>query len=110
MLQSEGFNFNGLVDIFDGGPTMEAFLHNIRTISQSFVRRVVESDGPVPDENDTAPLLMVCNRNFDEFRVGLVPATELHKAGLRLSKQAMAALQVREGDEVRVAPLKDKPF
>jgi len=110
MLQSEGFNFNGLVDIFDGGPTMEAFLHNIRTIRQSFVRPVVESDGPVAEDNDTAPLLMVCNRNFDDFRVGLVSATELHKTGLKLSKQAMAALKVREGDEVRVAPLKDKPF
>merc|ERR1712023_253073 len=41
MLQSEGFNFNGLVDIFDGGPVVEAFVHNVRTVREGMNRHAM---------------------------------------------------------------------
>src|SRR5690554_7336923 len=41
MLEAEGFNFNGMVDIFDGGPVVEAFIYNIRSICESVNRNAM---------------------------------------------------------------------
>ena len=103
MLQAEGFNFNGLVDIFDGGPLLEAFLHNIRSIRQSTLRRVVQDDSVAMDDGDNP--VMVSNGSFSDFRVAIVPACG--DSHLRLPKAVMDALQITEDDEVRVTPLKE---
>jgi len=40
MLEDEGFRFTGYVDIFDGGPTMQADRDQLRCVTQSRVARV----------------------------------------------------------------------
>lgn len=35
MLENEGFKYENYIDIFDGGPTMEADIEDIRTVAQS---------------------------------------------------------------------------
>src|SRR5690554_640660 len=64
MLQAEGFNFNGLVDIFDGGPVVEAFHHNIRTVRQSILRPVRRVDRPLLHNLPAGERVMVSNRCF----------------------------------------------
>lgn len=110
MLQSEGFNFNGLVDIFDGGPLLEAFLHNIRSIRQSSVCRVVRDDTVVVDKTATTNSVMVSNGSFHNFRVGLLPSTMVAKQVLRLPEAVLSALEVAENDEVLISPLKETLF
>ncbi len=110
MLQAEGLNFNGLVDIFDGGPVMEAFLHNIRTIHQSALCTVTQEAVSPPGELSASKRIMVSNRSFDNFRVGILPASAVHNQQLSMPANAMKALSVKEGDEVRIAPLKESPF
>jgi len=110
MLQAEGFNFNGLVDIFDGGPVVEAFLHNIRTVRQSLLCTVARDDNPVTNREPMVKPVMVCNRSFRDFRVGLVPASAVQGHEVCLSAQAMEALQITEDDKVRIAPLKEARF
>lgn len=110
MLEAEGLNFNGLVDIFDGGPVMEAFLHNIRTIHQSSLCTVAKTVAARVDELPGSKRIMVSNRSFENFRVGLLPASAVMDQQLFVPEAVMAALAVQEGDQVRIAPLKESLF
>lgn len=105
MLQAEGFNFNGLVDIFDGGPVVEAFLHNIRTVRQCITRSVEEIASPWPDEMPTSGRVMVSNRAFDDFRLITVPLAAVTPESLQLNTRHIEALGIKAGAQVRIAPL-----
>ncbi|WP_144820454.1 arginine N-succinyltransferase [Marinobacter piscensis] len=107
MLQAEGFNFNGMVDIFDGGPVVEAFVHTIRTVRDSINRYAVASARSVNLEVPAGERVMVSNRSFNNFRVTTVPVTCVDAETVSLPPEVMAALQVEPGDPVRLAPLKD---
>src|SRR5215471_15506878 len=51
MLEQEGFRYEGYVDIFDAGPTVECFRDNIRTVRDSRVLPVtIREAAPSPDE------------------------------------------------------------
>ncbi|MEM7809182.1 MAG: arginine N-succinyltransferase [Planctomycetota bacterium] len=50
VLEGEGFTFINLVDIFDGGPTLESKLSDIRAVRES--RRVAIRIADVPEEPD----------------------------------------------------------
>ena len=62
LLKSEGFTFNGYVDIFDAGPTVEAKVDNIATIrnAKNFTVKIGENSG------DTA--VMLANEKLNDFR------------------------------------------
>ncbi|QSP95020.1 arginine N-succinyltransferase [Marinobacter salinisoli] len=107
MLQSEGFNFNGLVDIFDGGPVVEAFIPSIRTIRDSVNRHVMISRKPIDLNVPAAEKVMVSNRSFRDFRVTTVPASCVGPDTLKLPAEVGEVLRVESGDSVRVTPLKD---
>jgi arginine N-succinyltransferase len=50
MLEQEGFRYEGYVDIFDAGPTLECFRDNIYAVRQSQVMPVtLGEEDPVPD-------------------------------------------------------------
>lgn len=110
MLQAEGFNFNGLVDIFDGGPVVEAFLHNIRTVRQCITRPVERAANLWPEELPASRRVMVSNCGFDDFRVITVPAEAVLADSVRLDARQMEALRRDVGDPVTLAPLKDVWF
>jgi arginine N-succinyltransferase len=117
MLQAEGFNFNGMVDIFDGGPVVEAFVHNIRTVRESTDRIVMIRSGKSnasaaqpadsPTDSPRGQEVMVCNGSFQNFRVTTVPADCVNIDTISLSEPVARALEVEAGDRVRLAPLKD---
>jgi len=107
MLQAEGFNFNGMVDIFDGGPVVEAFVHNIRTVRESInrhamvVARAVDLDVP-PEQR-----VMISNRSFRDFRLTTIPVSCIDTDTVSIPKEVADALLLESGDPVRIAPLKD---
>ena len=54
MLEQEGFRYEGYVDIFDGGPTVECFRDDIHAVRASRVLPVqIGEDDPVPDSLPT---------------------------------------------------------
>lgn len=108
MLQSEGFNFNGMVDIFDGGPVVEAFVHNIRTVRDSTDRTVMIRGRSSALRQERGEDVMVCNGSFHNFRVAVVPSECVSMETVSLSETVARALEVEAGDRVRLAPLKDK--
>jgi arginine N-succinyltransferase len=105
MLESEGFRYEGYVDIFDAGPTLECFRDNIRAVRQSQVLPVrIGEDDPVPDSLTDEVLWLVCNRSFERFRAVLVPAPR-RMAQFPLLPHAAKALGVAAGATVRAVPL-----
>lgn len=108
MLQAEGFNFNGMVDIFDGGPVVEAFVHTIRTVRDSINRYAMVTRKDVNLDVPAAERVMVSNRSFRNFRVTTVPASCVGTDTISLPPAVAEALQIESGDQVRLAPLKDR--
>jgi len=105
MLEQEGFRYEGYVDIFDAGPTVECFRENIDAVRRSQVLPVtLGEEDPVPDSLTDDVLWLVANRKFDGFRA-LVAAAPARVDRFPLLPYAAAALGVEEGDTVRAVPL-----
>lgn len=107
MLKSEGFDFNGYVDIFDAGPSVSAKVKDIRAVRDSHIQQVGLSErGPEPDFTDKHGLLLVSNRRFDDFRVLLVNRGAAGDDTVWLTRKQATTLNVNEGDTVRVVSLR----
>ncbi len=107
MLTTEGFNFNGMIDIFDAGPLVEAFVHNVRSVRESFKRYALVSGDDAPAAHwQGDELYMVSNRRFEDFRVALVPGKSIKIDTVTLSHSMAGHLQVGSGDTVRLVRLK----
>lgn len=66
MLLKEGFENRGLVDLFDGGPTLECELENIRAVRESISGTV----GQIVESVEGGELQILSNSQLD-FRAGL---------------------------------------
>ncbi|HTQ01977.1 MAG TPA: arginine N-succinyltransferase [Casimicrobiaceae bacterium] len=105
MLEQEGFRYEGYVDIFDAGPTLECFRDNIHAVRQSqTVAVTLGEEDPVPDSLTDDILWLVCNRSFADFRA-IVVAAPARADRFPLLPYAADALRVSEGDSVRVVPV-----
>ncbi len=108
LLEQEGFRYEGYVDIFDAGPTVECFRDDIRASRRSSVLPVhLGEEDPVPDSLPDDILWLVANRRFADFRVILAHAPS-RVDRFPLLPYAAAALGVGEGDTVRAVPLSPK--
>ena len=106
MLEQEGFRYEGYVDIFDAGPTVECFRDNIDAIRRSGVMNVtLGEEDPVPDSITDDVLWLVCNRRFEGFRALVTSAPARAADRFALLPYAAAALGVEEGDTVRAVAL-----
>jgi len=103
LLEEEGFSCRGYVDIFDAGPTVEANLSHIRT-AQSSQKLPVVIDDTAAAQGQTHYII---NTSISDFRaVATEIAVSEEKQVVVLSRQAAAALNVKEGESVRFAPVK----
>lgn len=105
MLEQEGFRYEGYVDIFDAGPTLECFRDNVHAIRQSAVLAVeLGEEDPVPDSLTDDIVWLVANRRFADFRAILAHAPA-RVDRFPLLPYAAAQLGVGDGDTVRAVPL-----
>ena len=105
MLEQEGFRYEGYVDIFDAGPTVECFRDNVDAVRRSCVMPIVlGEEDPVPDSLTDDILWLVCNRRFEGFRA-LVTTAPARSDRFPLLPYAAAALGVGEGDTIRAVAL-----
>jgi arginine N-succinyltransferase len=108
MLEQEGFRYEGYVDIFDAGPTVECTRDNIDAVRRATVMPcTIGEDDPVPDSLTDDILWLVCNRKFANWRA-LVTAAPPRSDRFPLLPHAAEALDVSEGDSLRVVPLAAK--
>ncbi|WP_293760038.1 arginine N-succinyltransferase [uncultured Aquitalea sp.] len=104
MLESEGFRYEGYVDIFDAGPTVQAYVSEIRAVKDSRLVTARVAD-PLP-EGERGHYL-VSNDSLTSFRVVLVesiaPTHEFH-----LTPEQARALNVEDGGHLRCVALSPK--
>ena len=105
MLEQEGFRYEGYVDIFDAGPTLECFRDNIHAARQSQLLPVhIGAEDPVPDSLTDDVLWLVCNRRFSDWRA-IVARAPARSDRLSLMPYAADTIGVVEGDIIRAVPL-----
>jgi len=111
LLQREGFRHLGYVDLFDGGPTLEAELDGIRSIAQSTqcqVRCVDHRSTPLHSPG-AGPVLAVANAGTWDFRAGVTDqAVYLPQHNLLQVPASLAeSLGLTDGATARFIPLSD---
>ncbi|GAA5138005.1 arginine N-succinyltransferase [Thalassotalea piscium] len=97
LLEAEGFSRRGYIDIFDAGPTVEAETHTIKTLRESKKCQVIIG------EVSTNEKYIVCNTNVANFRA-IQTQLQLRETAKQavITKQAAEALQVSDGDWIRL--------
>ncbi|WGK58799.1 arginine N-succinyltransferase [Pantoea sp. SS70] len=99
VLEAEGFRYLNYVDIFDGGPTLECEIDRIRAIRKS--RQLTAENGAA---DESWPLCLVANADFQHFRVALLPV-DMASGTVKLTESQRAALHCNIGDQLRVVTL-----
>jgi arginine N-succinyltransferase len=95
LLERENLRMQGYIDIFDGGPTVEAPLAEIRSIKRSTTRRAAAGARPGGAAH------LVAGTGLADFRC-LVADLDPDAADAPLPAEALAALGVKAGEDVRV--------
>jgi arginine N-succinyltransferase len=96
MLEAEGLRYERYIDIFDGGPLVSCGMDEVATIRDS---RHVKVSGSAGDGD--AVRVLVSNDRKQDFRCVYIE-TQATGDALRLSDEARRALDVTDGDTVRI--------
>ena len=96
LLESEGFRPNGLVDIFDAGPTVACGRDNIRTVRDA--RRLTVQ---IADEVEAELPALISTDSVGAFRAVRQKAA-VEGDAVTLNRETADALKARNGDTVRV--------
>lgn len=103
MLREEGLTHQGYIDIFDGGPTLEAPLSQVRAASDS--RVLVLAIGTPGDEAES---FMIHNRARELSRIIAAPA-RMAAGTLVVAPDSAERLRLRAGTLVRAVSLAGRP-
>lgn len=96
LLNWEGFRYDHVVDIFDGGPLVLCAREDIRTIKESFV---ATARAGLP--GTAGRMALASSDRFSEFRV-CQTQVRLEQGSALLPPEVLAALGLAEGDPVRL--------
>jgi len=101
MLEKEGFEFRGYVDLFDAGPTVESRLDKINTVRDSNNCPIKITDDVLGGAGST--VYAVCNQEIANFRATATSelAYDRENGVVLLSTAVATALNVVNGDLVR---------
>lgn len=99
LLEQEGFRYQGYIDIFDGGPTVEAPLMQIRSIQASQLLRATPGARQLQGATH-----LVANTSLRDFRCTLAPLTPAADS-VPVSDELAAALRLRAGELLRTVAL-----
>ncbi|EHC08095.1 arginine N-succinyltransferase [Shewanella baltica OS625] len=98
LLQAEGFRCRGYVDIFDGGPTVECRLSDIRGVRES---RLLTVDIGDMVEADTQ--FIISNTQLANYRAtSAALAVDDKSENIIISPELAAGLLLAKGDQIRI--------
>jgi arginine N-succinyltransferase len=101
VLLSEGFELNGMVDIFEAGPCVSCSLRKIRAVRESRKARVLQ----IVHETLEAPACIISNTRRD-FRACAGPLKVNDDGGATINQVTSLKLKVKVGDTVRFVAAK----
>ena len=99
MLKSEGFSYQGYVDIFDAGPAIEAETAKIRAVRDSQLLVLA-----IGTPGDDAPVYLVHNRKHEDCRITAARA-RMAAGTLVVDPLTARRLRLNVGDQVRAVAL-----
>jgi len=108
MLKKEGLRWEGYIDIFDGGPTVEAYVDDVRAVRASRVARVeiARDGGPTPPER---PRWLAATTDMARFRAAWVSRGPDAEGIVTLSDAEARRLEVAAGDALRILDTEETP-
>ena len=95
MLMDEGFRYQGYIDVFDAGPTMQAERGQIRTVRKS-KRSMVSEIKKLANPKK----IMVATTSLANFYMGLAYVEE-NKNSIAIEPEAAEAMRLEVGGTVR---------
>ena len=101
ILLEEGFEADTYIDIFDGGPTVEARISTVRSIAGSRRLRVNRATPAAGIKQS----YLIANTATEEFRATIAMLVVADDELLSIPPELAAQLEVADGDDVRVTPL-----
>ncbi|MCW7763782.1 arginine N-succinyltransferase [Photorhabdus luminescens] len=101
ILEKEGLTYQGHIDIFDGGALLQAEIDRIRAVKESRLVSVSKAESVTRDDGVAC---IVANQQFSEFRA-LLLNVKGDSNELLLTTAEMEALQVSDGEQVRLVSL-----
>ena len=105
ILFQEGFQFSGLVGIFEPGPVLKANLDNIRAVSESIVLKI----GEITENTIESEVQVISTSNSKSgFICCLGKIATLDSGDAIISAVTATALKLRLGDSLRCITLKKK--
>lgn len=94
LLEREGFQAIGLVDVFDAGPTMACQRDAIRTVREARVLKTIVTKDVEGDPH------LLSTTTLDGFRATRAIAEPV-TGGIEISEETAEALQLKSGDPIR---------
>ncbi|WCN14650.1 arginine N-succinyltransferase [Marinomonas mediterranea] len=102
LLEQEGFRYENYVDIFDGGPTIEARIPDIRAVRES---RLCLSSIGTPKDSAEGTHYLISNAKLEDFRCILIQRSTPPSSSLVLSDEEAKQLKVDYKDPIRIVEL-----
>lgn len=99
MLMQEGFRYNGYVDIFDAGPTLEAPCNQISSIKNSKLLAVSDSKNNDPNQS-----FIIANNKLD-FKATIGDAFIHNETYCSVDPSTLQLLNIHKEDLVRITPI-----
>ncbi|MCP1312897.1 MULTISPECIES: arginine N-succinyltransferase [unclassified Halomonas] len=99
MLKKEGLRWEGYIDIFDGGPTVEAYIDDVRAVRTSRVHPVeISKEAPV----QSVSRWLAASTRMNAFRAAWIGRGPGEDGTLVLSEEEARRLEVSAGDTLRL--------
>lgn len=95
MLKSEGFRWNGHVDIFDAAPSVDTKIDDVVSIKNSHLSEIIGLSDAEDDE-----LAMLSTSEVNSFKT-VYSKVSVEKGGVRIPRDVLKALDLKLGDSVR---------
>ena len=101
ILNSEGMKYEGCVDIFDAGPTLEARIEDIRAVRDSELWPVsIQTSSESPE----SPVYLLSNQSYLNYRA-VLGKVSFEDQSICIPSHAAEALGVKAGDVIRAVTL-----
>lgn len=100
MLKKEGLRWEGYIDIFDGGPTVEAYIDDVRAIQHSTCVKVEVGSGILAQSE--RPGWLAATTSMADFRCSWIGRGPSESGVIALTTQEAERLGVASGDTLRV--------
>ncbi|MDC0662489.1 arginine N-succinyltransferase [Marinobacter sp. SS21] len=99
LFKQEGFHAGSYVDIFDGGPVLEARTDHLKTLVTSHCKKLHSGE---PTASETC---LLASGERAAFRCTVAAISETLDDAVKASLEVLKVLACSSGDDIRVAPL-----